>query len=308
MDKALIFNIQRYSIHDGPGIRTLVFFKGCPLRCKWCANPEGIRPCREIQYIKQKCSGCGVCLACPHGAVSDSGADGFAVDHDACTACGWCVRHCPRKSKTWYGEEISLDALMEKLRRDMVFYRNSGGGVTLGGGDPLMQSEFAHALLKQCRAEGINTAIETEAYCGFERYRRCAALCDTVFTDLKAMDPRKHRALTGVDNVLILDNIRRLSQWLVDTGSKTDFILRIPLLPEINYDLEDMTRAGEYFSSLAGLRGVEILPFHNLGEHKYKQLGLSYEYEGRASLKPGDVQSYADVLLAFGLAVKVVDW
>ena len=307
-DSAMIFNMQRYSIHDGPGIRTLVFFKGCPLRCAWCANPEGISTEREVRYIKQKCNGCAKCLNCPNAAVSFSDEDGFAISRGRCTACGFCVENCSRKAKTWFGYEIKLDELINKIKRDAVYYKSSGGGVTLGGGAPLLRREFAEELLMRCRQEGINTAIETEGYCDFETYRKCAGLCDTIFTDLKAIDPEKHKNLTGVDNHIILENIKRLGNWLACTGDGPDFIIRIPLLTEVNYDLKDFSKAAEFLKDIKCIKYVEILPFHNLGEHKYKQLGYLYEFEGRNNLKSVDVQEYADILEAAGLKVKVTDW
>ena len=307
-DTATIFNMQRYSIHDGPGIRTLVFFKGCPLSCKWCANPEGISPEREVRYIKQKCNGCAKCLDCPSCAVSFSDEDGFVINRGRCMACGICVKNCPRKAKTWFGYEITLDELMKKIKRDAVYYMNSGGGVTLGGGAPLLKREFAQKLLTRCRQEGINTAVETEGYCDFKTYKKCAGLCDTIFTDLKAIDTDKHKKLTGVDNHVILGNIRQLGDWLSGTGGGPDFIIRIPLIPGVNYDLNDISKAAEFLKGIKCVKYVEVLPFHNLGEHKYKQLGYSYEFEGRNNLKPADVQEYADILKAAGLTVKVTDW
>ena len=307
-NSATIFNMQRYSIHDGPGIRTLVFFKGCPLRCKWCANPEGISPEREVKYIKQKCNACAKCLDCPSSAVSFSDEDGFAIDRRKCTACGVCIESCTRKAKTWSGYEITLEELMAKIKRDAVYYKNSGGGVTLGGGAPLLKKEFAVELLTRCRQEGINTAVETEGYCDFETYRKCAGLCDTIFTDLKAIDTEKHKNLTGVDNRVIIENIRKLGDWLAGTDDGPDFIIRIPLLPEVNYDKKDFSKAAELLKDIRCIKYVEILPFHNLGEHKYKQLGYIYEFEGKNNLKPSDVQEYADIMKAAGLTVKVTDW
>lgn len=308
-NKAFIFNIQRYSLHDGPGIRTLVFFKGCPLTCIWCSNPEGIQFKNEVRYIKQKCNGCGLCqIHCPMAAVTKTPEAGFLIARDKCIACGACVKKCYRKAKVWAGYEISLEDLMVKIRKDKAYYKSSGGGITVGGGDPLSQADFVEKLLFRCRAEGISTAIETEAFSSFETYKRCAGLCDTIFTDFKAYDDVKHIALTGISNKQVMDNIQRMGDWLKNTKSQSDFIIRIPLLPNINYTLDDMKQAAGFFKSVKRIAYIEILPFHNLGENKYEQLGLEYPLLGKDNLKAADVQDYADVLTDAGLTVKVTDW
>ena len=266
-------------------------------------NPE-----REIRYIKQKCNGCGKCLRCPKDAVRITEEDGLIIDRNNCIACGRCVENCPKKAKTWFGYEIGIEDLMNKIRRDKVFFDSSGGGATLGGGAPLLQGEFAEEILRRCRKEGINTAIETEAYCDFEVYKGSAVLCDTVFTDLKAIDPVKHKELTGAGNRIILENIRRLGEWLYGSGERKAFIIRIPLLPGVNYDLEDFHVVSGFLKGLKGVSGIEILPFHSLGEHKYKQLGVDCKYQGRTNLKAGDVQDYTEILRKQGLSVTVTDW
>ena len=308
-DKANIFNIQRYSLHDGPGIRTLVFFKGCPLRCLWCANPEGIYQKNEVQYIKQKCTECGRCIeACSQNCIKATPEAGFAIERTKCQNCGACAQKCFRKAKMIAGYEISLDELMGKIRKDKAYFESSGGGVTLGGGDPIMQADFAENLLKACKAEGIGTAIETTAFTSFDIYKRCAILCDTVFTDFKAFDDEKHRALTGVSNTRIKDNLQRLGSYLAARENEISLIVRIPLLPDVNYTLSDMEQAADFFKTIEALTYIEILPFHNLGESKYEQLGLEYKFTGKDNLKAADLQEYAEVLRNADLSVKVTDW
>ena len=306
---AQVFNIQRYSLHDGPGIRTLVFFKGCPLKCAWCANPEGLHRTNEVRYITQKCNSCANCQqACPQDAITAIAGAGFAIDRAKCVSCGACATKCYRKAKMLSGYEIDFTELMGKILKDKAYFESSGGGVTLGGGDPLMQGEFAQELLTLCHSEGIKTAIETTAFCSFETYRNCALLCDTVFTDFKAFDEQKHLALTGVSNKKIMDNIKQLDKVLLEQASGAEFIIRIPLLPEINFSLSDMQEATDFLKSLSSVKYIEILPFHNLGESKYQQLGMEYQFEGKDNLKSSDVKEYADILGRAGLTVKVTDW
>lgn len=305
--RALIFNLQRYSLHDGPGIRTLVFFKGCPLRCVWCSNPEGIHRDNEVRYIMQRCDGCSLCASrCPRGAVRATPHDGFVIDRDACDRCGACITACRRKAKIWSGYEIGIEELMTKIRKDKAFYDASGGGVTLGGGDPLAQAGFAEELLVRCKAEGIGAAIETECFCDYDTLERCALLCDIVLADFKADNEETHLALTGVSNAKIKENLSRLDRALA--SGKTRLAIRIPLLPEINFTLYDMKKAAGFFKTLHAISYIEILPFHNLGESKYQQLGLPYQMQGRDNLKSTDVMEYADILKKEGLNVTVTDW
>ena len=306
--KALIFSIQRYSLHDGPGIRTLVFFTGCPLRCIWCSNPEGIHPFRQVIYVKSQCRGCRACLECPHEAVTADAGKGFCINAEKCLRCGLCVERCPTKAKSWCSTELTLDELFATVVRDAVFYTASGGGVTLGGGDPLQQHHFAAAFLQRCRGSGINTAIETEAQCSFEALSRCAVHCDTIHIDIKAWEPRTHKAVTGVSNDVILANILALDQWISTQTSKPAFIIRIPMLPEINFKQRDMNGVARFLLSLDNLSLVEMLPFHNLGEHKYEQIGSPYTLEGHGNLNSTDVADYAQILTDYGLRVKITDW
>ena len=305
MKKALIFNIQHFSLHDGPGIRTLIFFKGCSLSCTWCANPEGISPTVEIKQTPLRCIGCGICIkSCPAGAISvKNGA--LVLDRTICRHCGLCAKRCPSKALDLWGEYYTVEELVEEAKRDIPFYQSSGGGVTLGGGEPMLQNEQAVALLQRCKEEGLNTAIETAGNYPWEYLYNAIPYCDTIHFDLKGWDPRRCTAWFGSDNTRIRDNLCRLDKELVSSTAKTKLIVRIPLLPEENITPDDMEQMGDFLHSLSSLSKVEILPFHNLGEGKYEQLGKPYRLKGRTNLPADAAQPYLQILQAKGLPVTI---
>ena len=304
----VVFNIQRFSIHDGAGIRTLVFMKGCPLRCRWCSNPEGLS--QEIQIMDNpvKCIECGACLrACPQGAVQDR--EGFPIDRKKCTGCGVCVKYCPSNAKSICGEIKSVNDIVGAVERDAPFYGHSGGGITIGGGEILSQPAFVWEVLRQCREKGINTAIETSGYGGWEWLSRIAELCDIIHYDIKALDPLRHKYLTGADNALILQNLEKLDQQLALMDPMPKLILRLPLIEGCNLTEEFIGAAADYIkSNLYNYHLVELLPFHNFGEQKYKKLGFPYELEGRLNTKPEELNQYATFLAEQGLPVRVSKW
>lgn len=304
--KALVFNLQRYSIHDGPGIRTLIFFKGCPMRCEWCSNPESQSGENQIKFVKTACNSCGACVqTCPSGAARWSELVGVIQDVKTCVQCGACIEVCTTKSRSWWGTEFTVDELFKAAMRDKSFFKSTGGGLTLGGGDPLMQYSFVHKFLLKCKENGVNTAIETEAFCDFNDLASCASLCDTVFIDLKAWKPRIYRELIGVEGDIVLDNLSALNEWMDAQESNPSWIIRIPFLPEENFFWDDMEPLADYLLSLWNVSAVEILPFHNLGEHKYAQTGMPYKYLGLPNLKQEDVQQYAEILRRKGVAVEI---
>ena len=305
MKDALIFDIQHFSLHDGPGIRTLIFFKGCSLACRWCANPEGIDSSPEIKHTPLLCAGCGSCLrSCPSGAIGLE--DGkIAVNRAKCKRCGACVKNCPTRALSWWGEYLSVDQLVEQARRDAPFYAASGGGVTLGGGDPLLQNEQAVSLLMRCKQAGLNTAIETAGNYPWAYLSNAAPYCDTIHFDVKGWRPEICRAWFGADNRRILDNLRRLDETIRLWPERPRLVVRTPLLPEENFTLADFEALGDFLSGLRALSLVEILPFHNLGEGKYSQLGKPYALKGRMNLKAEDAKAYLHVLQARGLPVTI---
>jgi pyruvate formate lyase activating enzyme len=281
--KGVVFNLQHYSIHDGPGIRTTVFLKGCPLKCLWCQNPESQDPNPLLFFTAEKCTGCGTCAeACPNGAIRLI--DGKSkTDRERCTWCGKCVSVCPNEARSIIGREMTAEEVFEDLKTDDIFYRNSGGGVTLSGGDPVFQPDFSIAILKLCRSNGIHTALETCGFLEWGRLKDILKQTDLVLYDIKHMDSTRHKAYTGVANELILENAEKIHRDL-----KLPVFPRVPLIPGYNDSLENLKSTAEFIATkLDGDNMVHILPYHPLGETKY----LRMERKINASVKlPSDRQ------------------
>lgn len=272
---ALIFDIQRFAVHDGPGIRTLVFFKGCPLRCLWCSNPESQVCAPELGYASGRCLACLACVeACARAAVA-AGPDGRPVtDRERCADCGDCAAVCFADARVLTGRWMTVAAVVTEVRKDEVFYRRSGGGVTLGGGEVLVWSRFAADLLAACRADGLDTAVETGGCGAWADLERLAPFVDCWYYDVKHVDPGEHARLTGADNGAILENL----ELLAATGAR--IVVRVPVVPGLT-DGDDTVRG--IARLVAGKRlaeRVELLPYHRLGVEKYARLGRSYELAG----------------------------
>ena len=266
--KGVVFNLQHYSIHDGPGIRTTVFLKGCPLKCLWCQNPESQDPDPLLFFTAEKCTGCGTCSgACPNGAIRLI--DGKSkTDRERCTWCGKCVSVCPNEARSIIGREMTAEEVFEDLKTDDIFYRNSGGGVTLSGGDPVFQPDFSIAILKLCRSAGIHTALETCGFLEWGRLKNILKQTDLVLYDIKHMDSTRHKAYTGVANELILENAEKIHRDL-----KLPVFPRVPLVPGYNDSLENLKCTAEFIATkLDGDNMVHILPYHPLGETKYLRM------------------------------------
>lgn len=277
-----VFNIERYAVHDGPGIRTLVFLKGCPLRCLWCCNPESQRPEAELLLFPENCIGCGECLRnCPSHAIS-RGADGLVTDSGKCTCCGACAECCYPRARTLCGGGMTAEEVLNEVRKDLLFYRQSGGGVTLSGGEPFFQFEFAAALLRSCRELEINTAVETCGYVPERRFKEALPLVDTYLFDLKHMDPETHIRLTGVGNELIHRNF----ETLLEAGKRV--IPRMPLIPGLN-DTEESLHATCMFLRERSIGTLNLLPYHELGVNKYTRTGREYTL----NLRPHTVEEIA---------------
>ncbi|MCF0120591.1 MAG: glycyl-radical enzyme activating protein [Oscillospiraceae bacterium] len=273
MKSALVTNIQGYSIHDGPGIRTVVFLKGCPLRCKWCANPENLEDALHIGFIKNLCTGCGRCAkACPNGAIL-AGPD-KRIDRERCVRCGECVKACYYEALVRYGDEKTSQEVFEQVRKDKMFYESSGGGVTVSGGEPLTHADFVAELFALCREDGINTCVETCGCVPRSAIEKVADLTDTFYFDLKLMDPLRHRHWTGADNALILDNARYLA------GRGASILFRQPLIPGVNSMDENVRATAEFIRSLGrDDLAIQIMPYHRMGTSKYAALDKPYELE-----------------------------
>lgn len=269
MKTATIFNIQKMSIHDGPGIRTTVFFKGCPLRCIWCSNPESQHIDKEIACFETRCVGCGYCSeVCPKGIIERQKPYSI-IDRSACDLCEICVKECCTNAKKLIGEDYDVENLLNEILKDKSFYDSSGGGVTFSGGEPLMQGEFLVAILKACQEKGVHTAIETTGFANQELLGEAIKYLDLVFMDIKHMKSDIHLKLTGVPNEKILENLAFIAE------KHDNIIVRIPVIPGLNADDENI-RATADFVAAHGIKKLELLPYHNLGEVKYGQLGMDY--------------------------------
>jgi pyruvate formate lyase activating enzyme len=264
--KGLVFDIKKYAIHDGPGIRTTVFFKGCPLKCLWCHNPESWKNQVELGFRKSRCVGCGQCAeVCPREAISFV-ENRPVTDAQKCMLCGRCVDVCIAGAREIIGRQMTVSKVMAEVEQDIIFYDQSGGGVTFSGGEPLMQPDFLLALLNQCRAMNIHTAVDTSCYAEPEIVESVAEKADLFLCDLKHIDNEIHERFTGVGNNLILENIRCISQ----AGKK--IIIRIPIIPGFNDEPVNIEATGKFAASLQGVGRIDILPFNRGGIEKSARL------------------------------------
>jgi pyruvate formate lyase activating enzyme len=292
---ALITNIQGYSIHDGPGIRTVVFFKGCPLSCRWCANPEGISPKAQIGFIESLCKRCGKCFAaCPENALVPEEAR-HRVDYSRCTACGACVSACPYKAMVLYGKEMSVEEVFDAVRRDKMFYDASGGGVTVSGGEPLLQAQFVKELFTLLKAEGIHTCVETSGSVGSEQLKSVLPATDQLLFDLKLMDPEEHRNYTGLPNDLILKN----AALACDSG--VPVLFRIPLIPTVNDGPENIRKTAEFVRSLGDGAEIQLMPYHRLGDSKYRALDMPNRLRELQVMEPARLEEIRREYTGYGV-------
>ncbi|MGA2555530.1 MAG: glycyl-radical enzyme activating protein, partial [Verrucomicrobiota bacterium] len=273
IESGLVFNVQKYSLHDGPGIRTTVFLKGCPLCCAWCHNPESRSASPELVLSENRCTACGECRrACPFGETAPGGGP-MATDAAECTLCGQCAEACPTGARQIIGERRTIADIMEVVGQDRVFYEESGGGVTFSGGEPLSQPAFLKAMLAACRREGLRTAVDTCGFACTEVLLDIAGLSDLVLFDLKLMDDARHRQYTGVSNTPILANLRALARV------HRNLWLRVPVIPGINDREEDMRAAAEFAAQLPGVQQVNLLAYHKFGLFKSRRLSQPYPLE-----------------------------
>jgi pyruvate formate lyase activating enzyme len=286
MIRGLIFNIQRFSVHDGPGIRTTVFLKGCPLRCAWCHNPESIRAEPELSVLESRCIHCGRCVeACPTGrlAALEALSPGDAAAGNGspllrlvpelipeCILCGTCAEVCPVEARQIVGRSMAVGELMTEVLRDRLFFDDSGGGVTFSGGEPLSQPDFLTAALEACRSEGVHTAVDTSGFCRQEDLLRIAPWTDLFLFDLKHMDDARHRELTGVSNRRILENLAALAA--LPEPTRGSIRVRVPVIPGLNDDRTNLEATARFAASLPGVHRVDLLPYHAHGLHKRERL------------------------------------
>ena len=292
---AFIFNIMRFATLDGPGIRTVVFFKGCPLSCWWCHNPESQSFLPDRLYFAERCRHCLECVAiCPEHAISEL--DGTVHTSAACTLCGTCTTVCMAEARQVAGQRYTVDELIAEVQKDVVFFDQSGGGVTLSGGEPLSQPVFITSFLAACRQGGIATTLET---CGLAQpavFQQVALQADLVLFDLKFVHPVKHRQYTGVSNDLILRNLEQL------VADQRPLTVRIPVIPGVNDSTEDIGGFVEYLSRLRP-PAIELLPYHRIGADKYRRLGLPYKLPDTSQPNAADLAPFRNALTEAGLTV-----
>lgn len=273
MAKAVVTNIQGYSIHDGDGIRTVVFLKGCPLRCKWCANPENLNVKPQLGFLSKLCSGCGRCMkTCANGAVIP-GSGVYRINRELCRECFSCVETCYYDALVRYGEEMTAQEVYGKVERDRMFYESSGGGVTVSGGEPLTHIDFVEELFTLCREGGISTCVETCGQVPRDTVERIAPLTDQFYFDIKCLDSELHRHYTGMGNEQILENAR----YLASSGAK--ILFRQPFIPGVNSSAEQIEKTAAFLRSLDGEQALQLMPYHRMGKAKYDALNMPYEME-----------------------------
>lgn len=290
--KGIVFNIQRFSIHDGPGIRTIVFLKGCPLSCKWCSNPESQSPKPEMMFNRSLCTGCGRCEpVCKVRAIRLD--QPYRIDKSICTGCGKCASACINGALEQKGGLMSVAEVMEVLQKDSIYYRRSGGGVTLSGGEPLMQSEFSAELLKACQAMGWHTAIETTVFASAEAVERVFPHVDLALMDIKCIDHELHRRFTGCDNDMILKHA-------VLGASIARTVVRIPVIPGFNDGIGsaggEIRKICRFAKTLPGVDTIHLLPYHTYGENKYRLTGKEYSLKGVTALAEQDLGGLAGIV------------
>jgi pyruvate formate lyase activating enzyme len=292
--KGIVTDIQRFSVHDGPGIRTLVFLKGCPLSCPWCCNPETQEADPELLFYEFKCIECGKCVAaCAENAIGQAGKP--RVDRGRCTLCGECAKACPSGALKMRGDPMTVDEVYAVIEKDRIFYDKSGGGVTFSGGEPLVQWEFLLAMLEKLRREGIHTAVETTGYAPWETVEKVKGRVDLFLYDLKILDDAVHRETVGVSNDLVRENLGRLA------SDGAQVIVRIPVIPGYTQDVKNIRSIFSFVASLGRIKTVHLLPYHGYGKSKYKSVGRTYGLEDVTPPEREDMDALAARAEDFGL-------
>lgn len=298
MAAGIVMNIQKYSIHDGPGIRTTVFLKGCPLNCWWCHNPESQKSNPEIMFFKEKCKSCGLCLKmCPQKAIEF--VDGYPVTNEGkCNLCGKCTDFCTSNAREIIGKEMTVKDLMKEIIKDEAFYDESNGGVTFSGGEPLMHADYLNDILRACKNRGIHTTIDTSGYADWSQFEKIIDNTDLFLFDIKHMDNEKHFKYIGIGNTVILENLKKLSE----RGS--NIYIRMPIIAGVNDDDKNIDAAVDFISKL-NIIHVNLLPYHKMGMDKYVRLNKKYKLSGLE--KPSDevMDKIADKFKKAGIKTKI---
>jgi pyruvate formate lyase activating enzyme len=301
----LVLNLQRISTEDGPGIRTTVFFKGCPLHCAWCHNPESISARVQVHWLENRCIGCHTCLSvCQSGALYSDGS-GLKIDRERCTGCAKCAEACPANAMERLGQSFELGGLVSELLKDRAYFESSGGGVTASGGEPALQAGFCAALFERLQALGVHTALDTCGLCSQSALDQILPHTDLVLFDLKEMDPERHRQFTGSSNNLILENLRRVSASTAQMGS--ELWVRTPLIPGATAREENLHAAGAFLARLPGpVARWELCAFNNLCRDKYRRLNMHWAYSDARLLTQAELDYFTQVARTSGVDPDIV--
>ena len=295
----IVSEIERYAVNDGPGIRTVVFLKGCPLRCQWCANPETQVITPQVMYWQARCIGCKMCVdQCPHRALR-WGETGIVVDRESCRACGRCTEICNSQALTMAGHKYSVKEVLEEVLKDKPFFDTSGGGVTFSGGEATSQRDFLLALAKSCKEAGLHTCIETCGYAKWEVFESILPYIDIFLFDIKAIDDDVHRKFTGVSNQLILENLSKLK------AHGANVVVRIPTIPGVNNTRENFLGTVEFLKKQPSSSPVSLLPYHRLGASKYEKLDMDYDMADLEPPSNEEMQQYAELFTSNGFSTSI---